>query len=462
MMSINVFYSWQSDHPNATNRGFIETALGKAIRKLNEGRDAEVDLVVLDRDTANVSGTPEIASTIFDKIEQANAFVADVTTILRKARDDGSGDRTSPNPNVLLELGYAAKALGWDRIICVANLAYGNREELPFDLRGRRILAYEMPQNCSERAPTRDVLARDLEAALRPMVDTPVEERTLATQRDLLEVEKLRGEVDAQRRTRRSLLDAKISAVVDEETSQRRPNWFGVLVIPEEDINSIEFHDVDRRTLSAPDLIDDHSILFDHLVIHEDAYQSFLPYDGEPNEAHYLIKLRRDGVIHMGTDRVVNRDKNDVWWPIVATQQCVDACRISRHVWQQAGIAGAATAVVVFNLAVEVGLVWDDDPRFNGIKKTFRPERRLVRHDFGDEGPDDGVSLTKRVLDRLYQEIRYKKCPFFTEEGQFTQEYEARLQRARLSVHTVNAGDLSTINEGNELLPGRSSGPFSS
>jgi hypothetical protein len=32
----------------------------------------------------------------------------------------------------------------------------------------------------------------------------------------------------------------------------------------------------------------------------------------------------------------------------------------------------------------------------------------------------------------------------------------------KVSVHTVNAGDLSTINEGNELLPGRSSGPFSS
>lgn len=45
--------------------------------------------------------------------------------------------RATPNPNVLVELGYAAHSLGWDRIIVVVNTAHGAIEELPFDFRAR-------------------------------------------------------------------------------------------------------------------------------------------------------------------------------------------------------------------------------------------------------------------------------------------------------------------------------------
>jgi hypothetical protein len=39
----------------------------------------------------------------------------------------------------MIELGYAARAIGWERIICVMNTGYGHSpEELPFDLRARR------------------------------------------------------------------------------------------------------------------------------------------------------------------------------------------------------------------------------------------------------------------------------------------------------------------------------------
>jgi hypothetical protein len=46
-------------------------------------------------------------------------FVADVTPI-----NAGSDHRLCPNPNVLIELGYAVKALGWSRIVMVLNTAY--------------------------------------------------------------------------------------------------------------------------------------------------------------------------------------------------------------------------------------------------------------------------------------------------------------------------------------------------
>ena len=65
-------------------------------------------------------------------------FIADISIINQNI--DG---KKTPNPNVLFELGYAVKSLGWERIVCVFNSDFGNISDLPFDLRNRRILTYE-------------------------------------------------------------------------------------------------------------------------------------------------------------------------------------------------------------------------------------------------------------------------------------------------------------------------------
>jgi hypothetical protein len=83
---------------------------------------------------------------------------------------------TLPNPNVLLELGYAAAQLSWDNIICVYNLAYGAVEDLPFDLRTRRILTYKVDLE-TEKAEARNELAKDLLRALKAIL-TRTEQRT--------------------------------------------------------------------------------------------------------------------------------------------------------------------------------------------------------------------------------------------------------------------------------------------
>ena len=57
-----VFYSWQSDLPNATNRGFIQTALEKAAKAIREDDSIHVEPVV-DRDIQGVPGSPNIAAT---------------------------------------------------------------------------------------------------------------------------------------------------------------------------------------------------------------------------------------------------------------------------------------------------------------------------------------------------------------------------------------------------------------
>jgi hypothetical protein len=154
-----VFYSWQSDLPSRGNRGFINDALERAIRSIASDGSAALE-PVLDRDTANLNGTPDIAHSILAKISAADVFVADVSIV------NAGSSLPSPNPNVLVELGYAAAELGWENVILVQNTAFGGPELLPFDLRGRRVITYSLE---AETAPaeSRGLLQGRLEGALR-------------------------------------------------------------------------------------------------------------------------------------------------------------------------------------------------------------------------------------------------------------------------------------------------------
>jgi hypothetical protein len=154
-----IFYSWQSDLPNSTNRGFIGDCLERAIKELRADPNLRVD-PCLDRDTQNVPGSPDIASTIFDKIDNCGLFVCDVSIV-----NPNSSQRTTPNPNVLIELGYAVKTLGWSRIVCVFNGASGRIQDLPFDLRQRRVRSYTVHEG-DEKTDQRKLLVGMLKADL--------------------------------------------------------------------------------------------------------------------------------------------------------------------------------------------------------------------------------------------------------------------------------------------------------
>jgi hypothetical protein len=131
-----IFYSWQSDLPRSRDLDFIQECITEAITAVS-GENIQV-IPCLDRDTEGEPGAPDIAETIFAKIDNC-VFVCDVSIIA------GTGTpKATPNPNVLLELGYAARRLGWERVTNVANLAFGKIEELPFDLRKRRVVRYSL------------------------------------------------------------------------------------------------------------------------------------------------------------------------------------------------------------------------------------------------------------------------------------------------------------------------------
>lgn len=152
-MNSKIFYSWQSDLPNATNRTFIQTSLERAAKEIQKDESISVEPVV-DRDTQNVPGSPDIAATIFKKIDEADVFVCDVSIVNKREK------RPTPNPNVLLELGYALKTLGEGKIITVMNRAFGEPELLPFDLKLKRVTTYNLPKGASERKGERDRLEK--------------------------------------------------------------------------------------------------------------------------------------------------------------------------------------------------------------------------------------------------------------------------------------------------------------
>jgi hypothetical protein len=146
---IRVFYSWQSDLPDSTNRGAIRKALQKAAKELSSH-------ITIDEATRDTAGSVNIPKTILDKIDVSDIFVADVSTI-----GAADGGRKCPNPNVVFELGYAVATLGWERIVLLFNLAYGELADLPFDFDRHRVSQFTLTEALEqERRKALDRLAK--------------------------------------------------------------------------------------------------------------------------------------------------------------------------------------------------------------------------------------------------------------------------------------------------------------
>lgn len=171
---MKIFWSWQSDTPAAEGRNFVRTSLVAALAQLADELEwSEAERAELDHDTKDVPGLAPIADTIFEKIDNAAVFVADITPT--GATPDG---KKTPNPNVLIELGYALKALGPQHIILVANGARGFRpEDLPFDLRHRRgPITYEVALGADKATKDKAMktLTNSLASALRMNLESIV------------------------------------------------------------------------------------------------------------------------------------------------------------------------------------------------------------------------------------------------------------------------------------------------
>jgi nucleoside 2-deoxyribosyltransferase len=95
---IVVFLIWQGDYP--TSRDKIESALRGLVERLNKEKRAPYPLRI-DEAVVVGDGAVRIDQNLLDRILVADAVVADVTPVYR------AFGRLTPNPNVLLEVGYA-------------------------------------------------------------------------------------------------------------------------------------------------------------------------------------------------------------------------------------------------------------------------------------------------------------------------------------------------------------------
>lgn len=134
---INIFYSWQSDLNEKTNKIAIRLFIEEAIKRIKQNDD-DIEIII-DEDARGNPGSKNIAEELMRKIRNSDIFIADVSII----NGDGGGLRKTPNPNVLYELGFASSRLGWDRILLIFNDDCGcNVEDLPFDIRGHKVMKY--------------------------------------------------------------------------------------------------------------------------------------------------------------------------------------------------------------------------------------------------------------------------------------------------------------------------------
>lgn len=125
MKNFKVFFSWQS------NKIDISKQIRKSLRKFSKDNGN----VTIDEATRDRPGSPNIPMTILNKINGCDIFICDLTTITNEGED------CFPNSNVMFELGYAVKTIGWERIICL--LQSGNdMNHYPFDINRQRLSTF--------------------------------------------------------------------------------------------------------------------------------------------------------------------------------------------------------------------------------------------------------------------------------------------------------------------------------
>jgi hypothetical protein len=183
-----IFFAWQSDLNEKLNHFAIKQALIRAATKLAESalsQGRSYDFVV-DESTSGLAGSPHIPTSILEKIQAADFFVADVSAINANQNDV----KKTPNPNVVFELGYAAASLGWQRILMLINASCGGTpEDLPFDFDRHRAATYTLAEGEGSQEALNQLVLKALTLLVQTDAPRPTanifNEATAQRERDL-------------------------------------------------------------------------------------------------------------------------------------------------------------------------------------------------------------------------------------------------------------------------------------
>lgn len=184
-MAYKVFFAFQMDTEDKFGKGFIQSAIEIAIQKF-KSEDTEI---TLDFGFRGTPGTPLLIDEMLKKSTESDMVIVDLTFTSSKVWSkskkmkffgkelrllDIKNDKKSPNPNVLLETGYAWAKKGTYRTLAVMNEAFGSPEELPVDLKGFRWgITYNLNEtNNTERRAIRKQLGKDFHEAIKAAINS--------------------------------------------------------------------------------------------------------------------------------------------------------------------------------------------------------------------------------------------------------------------------------------------------
>jgi hypothetical protein len=397
-----IFYSWQSDLPNRTNRGFIQDALERVAEDLRSDEALAVEPVV-DRDTAGVPGSPAISDTILQKIGRADVFVPDVSIVM-----SGGPGRWSPNPNVIMELGYAVAELGWDRIVMVMNTAFGEVAQLPFDLRGRRVLPYSLPD--APGSPKAD-LRRDLERRLREAILSIVTQQ----RNRLREDEKTRSRALIERATQ--FRDERLTSIRNGTTAAgalSSSHLVCVHCVPDAAIKGelrIDVGQIDQRnTFAAP--------------IGSTSYNSHFNADGLLRENRNggaldgYLQLFRNGIVEsVDSHMMVGRGRED---GLPSTFFAISLSRFMTelvNMWRTLGIGDPACVLVTLAGLKNVPLMLPANGGY--VTRPFLSDTFYLPDVVIEDFESDPRLPLRHALDVLWQAAGDSGCPYFSADGQW-------------------------------------------
>jgi len=149
---IKIFYSWQSD--DRDTRKFIDNALNLAKEQIIANADIDY-YIEIDRDTKDVVGAVDIKKVILAKIDKADMFICDVSSV---GKNDKTGEQIN-NGNVLFELGYACGKRNVSGHILLANKKTTNENAMPFDIRNLRTKYFDPQSDKNSEKLAKDIVS---------------------------------------------------------------------------------------------------------------------------------------------------------------------------------------------------------------------------------------------------------------------------------------------------------------
>lgn len=172
IMDITIFYAWQSDRDESLNRKFIRDAVSAACARINADQTNDWQITV-DSDTQGQAGMCDIPNTILTKIRACDVFLADLTLV---GTIDERPTKKIPNPNVVFELGYAARHLHFGRLIGVVNEAFGKIDGQIFDIKRRASVIYKAvaTDSAQKRKKAAERLSTRVEEVIRITIEKEV------------------------------------------------------------------------------------------------------------------------------------------------------------------------------------------------------------------------------------------------------------------------------------------------